>query len=88
MELVPIFFLGTYMPAIYPKYLLERDLVNDFCTNLVDGLNPWGSLNTSREFSYGKGRADVIATIFALERIVKNLPRGTISHILERLVRQ
>lgn len=50
------------MPTIHPKYSLERDLVNDFCTSLVDSLSPWGSLNTSREFSYGRGRADVIAS--------------------------
>lgn len=50
------------MPIIHQKYSLERDLVNDFCTCLVDSGSPWGSLSTSREFSYGRGRADVIAS--------------------------
>jgi hypothetical protein len=49
------------MPSIQQKYFLEKDLVDDFCICIESESSPWGKLVASREFSYGRGRVDIVA---------------------------
>jgi hypothetical protein len=39
----------------------ERDLLGSFIDSLDGGGSPWGSLRTSLEFNYSRGRTDVVA---------------------------
>ena len=43
------------------KYRTEDVLVEDFCSFLDSTTSPWGALEFIREFTYGRGRTDIVA---------------------------
>lgn len=42
-------------------YRVERDLVDDLYCAMEASRTPWGAVKLAREFSYGRGRTDLIA---------------------------
>lgn len=43
------------------EYSTEKLLVDSFCEVLTTKKSPWGRLRHTTEFSYGRGRTDVVA---------------------------
>jgi hypothetical protein len=49
------------MRSVASTYSSEMDLVKSICDILISDRSPWGSLNISLEFSFQRGRADIVA---------------------------